>query len=133
MTPLLLVQSETHYSHLLVQVHPAAEGAAGMTQSKSDHEDSTRETSTAVTKANLAKDNVVAQLAQNNSPIAAHEKKSSDEGEVHACLRTPTARKVLKAIKFGYPSMLSIGSLTLLGLILYGVLRPVCVDKVSVM
>ena len=56
---------------------------------------------------------------------------SSADVQVHPCLRTPTARKVFKVIKFGYPIMSTIASLLLLGLILHGVSRPVCVDKVG--
>ena len=56
---------------------------------------------------------------------------SSADVQVHPCLRTPTARTVWKVIKFGYPIMTTIASLVMLGLILHGVSRPVCVGKVG--
>ena len=130
MIPLLLVHSETHYSLLLLQVHPTEEDTVDVTQNDANH-DSTRDTSSAATKANSTKDITVAPTTHNG--LHPGEERLPVEDGVHPCLLTPTARKVLKAIKFGYPSMLSIGSLALLGLILYGVLRPVCVDKVSAM
>ena len=104
-------------------VHPLrAKDAGGVTQSEVNHEQ-TRETAIAATKTNLKAENSVAIPDQ---------KTQVSDAQVHPCLRTPTARTVWKVIKFGYPIMTTIASLVMLGLILHGVSRPVCVDKVGV-
>ena len=123
-----------NWLHLVVQVHPDGNAnarktvhplrlkdAGGVTQSEVNHEQ-TRETAIAATKTNLEAKNGVAIPDQ---------KTNVSDAQVHPCLRTPTARKVFKVIKFGYPIMSTIASLLLLGLILHGVSRPVCVDKVG--
>ena len=98
--------------------------AGGVTQSEVNHEQ-TRETTITATKTNLEAKNSVAIPDQKTHVV------SSAEAQVHPCLRTQTAQKVFKVIKFGYPIMSTIASLLLLGLILHGVSRPVCVDKVG--